>query len=168
MQEPFLKFRPSPRFSVIQSAIAAGHAIDPSSASELFGKTVAAVFQSESICSMRQMGVVLKWVVQQAERCNQHLQCHPLKLLPSLRALNSERSSSHVALSTSLCCQLLCGMFLDCFDEGSRPAEGNWPPAIFTGMCSSDSESCRATLQCVLLYATRFPHCCLDYFGGSL
>jgi hypothetical protein len=153
---PCLKFSPSARFALIQSALAPSGAAemlaDPSNVSKLFGSNVAAVFQSERICSMQQMAVVLRWIVQQAECCAQHLQSHPLKLLPSLRAAESDSSTAHVALSTSLCCQLLCGMFLDCFDEGSRPHQGKWPFASFSGMLNSFSESCQSTLCCVLQY----------------
>ena len=157
MQEPCLKFCPSPRFALLESLLASGDALatlaDPSHVTKLFGPAVAAILQSERLCSMQQMAAVLQWVVQQASECRQRLQSHPLKLLPTLRALESDVSSSHVALSTSLCCQLLCGMLLDCFGEGSRPDHGKWPESNFeTILPSHAGHSAFSTMLCVMQY----------------
>jgi hypothetical protein len=157
MQEPCLKFCPSPAFALIQRTLASGDALailaDPSIVSQLFGPAVADVFQEESLCSKQQMSLVLNWIFQQAERCAQSLLDHPLKLLPSLRSDESENSTSHLALSTSQCCQLLCGMFLDCFDGDSRPAHGKWCPAAFSRMRAGSAWlPSRTTLHCVLQY----------------
>jgi hypothetical protein len=73
MQEPCLKFCPSPTFALIQRTLASGDALailaDPSIVSQLFGPAVADVFQEESLCSKQQMSLVLNWIFQQAESC---------------------------------------------------------------------------------------------------
>jgi hypothetical protein len=141
MQEPCLKFCPSQKFARLESLIASGDALatlaDASKVSTLFGPAVAAILQSERLCSIQQMAAVLEWVVQQASECSKSVQANPLKLLPTLRSVESDNSSSHIAISTSFCCQLLCGMFLDCFGEGARPDTGKCPTTLSLPLSSN-------------------------------
>jgi hypothetical protein len=157
MQEPCLKFCPSPKFARLESLIASGDALatlaDASKVSELFGSAVAAILKSERLCSIQQMAAVLEWVVQQASECSKSVLANPPKLLPTLRSVESDNSSSHVAISTSFCCQLLCGMFLDCFGEGARPDAGKWPSTYFKAILSSSpGHSAFSTTLCIMQY----------------
>jgi hypothetical protein len=154
-EQSHLKFCPSAKFVHIQGVLASSDVIatlaDPSQVAKLFGPAVGLITQSERLCSVPQMAAVLQWVVEQASACRLRLQAHPLKLLPTLRSVNTDSISSHIAISTSLCCQLLCGMFLDCFGEGSRPEHGNWPCVQFEGMLLSNAgSSAFSTLLCIM------------------
>ncbi len=152
-----MKFCPSETFALLEALLASGDApatlSDVSHVKKLLGRAVANVLQSERLCSVQQMAAVLQWVVQQACDCRQHLQTHPLKLLPTLRRMESDLSSSHVAISTSFCCQLLCAMFLDCFGDGSRSEHFGWPISHFNHLrLSHRGSSSFSTLQCILQY----------------
>ena len=160
MQDPCLSFAPSPKFTLLESVLASDDVLatfsDPTQVSKLFGHTVGGILKSERLCSIQQMALVLQWVVQQAAACQQHLQAHPLKLLPTLRASQSDQSSSHAAISTSLCCQLLCAMLLDCFDDSSRPGNGKWPHCNFEDILRSKSSllnnPASSTVHCIMQY----------------